>query len=58
MAVIGGGIDWVSGHILAHGFWEIRSPQDVADLGGTGKQLPPPGSMLLDIGGNIGYCEP
>lgn len=55
MAVIGGGVDWVSGYILKEGFWEIRSPQELADLGGSGKQLPPHGSTFLDIGGNIGY---
>jgi FkbM family methyltransferase len=50
MAVYKG--DFISSEIIDKQYWEIREPQDLADLG-DGK-IPETGTFL-DIGGNIGY---
>ena len=52
MAVIAEG-DVVSRQLSTTGAWEIRTPQELADL--AGKELPPPGSTFLDVGANLGY---
>lgn len=47
--------DFVTESLRTEGFYEIRSPQDMAKHARVRAAVPPPPAVFVDIGGNIGY---